>query len=79
MNGQKLISVSLRQRGARTWFQFDLGAELETKPFDRTSEQGLLYEPGGYVLSFRADRRYNYAPGNAEPGKARWRSVSGRG
>src|SRR5687767_12255528 len=41
LNGQKLQDVTVRPRGARTRFAFDLGAELETKPFDRSSERWL--------------------------------------
>ena len=51
LNGQKLVDVVINPRGARTRFVFDLGAELETRPFDRSREQWLLYEPGGHVLA----------------------------
>lgn len=76
LNGQKLLDVLINSRGARTRFVFDLGAELETKPFDRSSEQWLLYEPGGGVLAWRADRRYQYGPGNRPPGELKWRTLT---
>jgi hypothetical protein len=72
-----LLDVRLSPRGARTSFIFDLGAELETKPYDRASEQWLLYEPDGYVLTWRADRKYAYAEGNRLHKQLTWRSVAG--
>ena len=78
LNGQKLIDVVIPSRGARTRFVFDLGAELETKPFDRSREQWLLYEPGGNVLAWRADRKYKYGPGNRPPGSLKWRAFGAR-
>jgi hypothetical protein len=53
-----------------------LGAELETKPFNRTSEQWLLYEPDGNVLAWRADRKYRHGPGNRPPSKKHWRRLA---
>ena len=76
LNGQKLLEVIINPRGARTRFVFDLGAELETKPFDRTREQWLLSEPSGHVLSWRADRKYAYGPGNRPPSQKEWRSLA---
>ena len=76
LNGQKLLEVIVNARGARSRFVFDLGAELETKPFDRTSEQWLLYEPDGNVLAWRADRKYRHGPGNRRPSEERWRSLA---
>jgi hypothetical protein len=75
LNGQKLVDVRLNPRGARTRFVFDLGAELETKPYDRISEQWLLYEPNGHVLSWRADRMYKYGPGNRPNEQLKWRRL----
>jgi hypothetical protein len=77
LNGQKLRVVRVGLRGARTYFSFDLGAELETKPFDRSREQWMFYEPDGRVLSWRADRTFSYGPGNCPPEKMRWRKLSG--
>jgi hypothetical protein len=77
LNGQKLQNVTVGPRGARTHFVFDLGAELETKPYDRSSEQWLLYEPDGRVLTWRADRKYKYGPGNSPPEHLPWRRLAG--
>jgi hypothetical protein len=74
LNGQKLQDVTVNERGACTRFVFDLGAELETKPYDRLSEQWFLYEPGGRVLTWRADGRYQYGSGSSN--RLRWRRVA---
>jgi hypothetical protein len=76
-NGQRLLDIRISPRGARTRFVFDLGAELATKPYDRASEQWLLYEPKGYVLTWRADRKYAYGQENRLPHQSRWRSLGG--
>jgi hypothetical protein len=59
----------------RSYFEFDLGGRLETKPFDRASEQWSLYEPNGNVLSVRADKRYSYGLGDRQPNQERWRAI----
>jgi hypothetical protein len=64
-------------RGARTRFGFDLGGELETVPFDRTSEQWSLYEPTGKVLALRADRCISYVRNETRPNAERWRKLAG--
>jgi hypothetical protein len=76
LNGQKLIAAQLARRGARTVFEFDLGGQLETKPFDRMGEQWLLFEPSGKVLTLRADRKFAYASGGADPKTEQWRSLA---
>lgn len=75
LDGQKLIGITLAPRGARTKFVFDLGAVLETRPYDRTSEQWSLYTPTGRVISFRADRKYAIAKGGQPESQHRWRAV----
>lgn len=75
LNGQKLVKAWVIPRGMRSVFEFDLGGRLETRPFDRTREQWLLYEPNGNVLAIRADRKYSYGPGNRHPAKEKWLSV----
>jgi hypothetical protein len=75
LDGQKLIGITLGPRGARTKFIFDLGAVLETRPYDRTSEQWMLYTPTGHVVTFRADRRYAIAKGNRPESEHSWRSA----
>ena len=74
LDGQKLVDVSLAPRGARVHLTFDLGAVLTTVPYSRREEQWMLYEPGGNVLTFRADRHYCYAI--AAGGIQRWRRAA---
>jgi len=76
LNGQKLVSARLIPRGMRSVFEFDLGGRLQTQPFDRSSEQWLLYEPNGNVLNVRADRRYSYGPGDRHPDRQRWLRIN---
>jgi hypothetical protein len=75
LDGQRLLGVSLRPRGARTRFIFDLGATLETWPYDRTSEQWHLYTPDGRVLTFRADRKYAVTKANETALTSAWRAA----
>jgi hypothetical protein len=77
LDGQRLVEVRVKLRGARTRFVFDLGAELETRPYDRSSEQWLLYEPDGHVLALRADRKYSYGVGDRTPREGDWRTLTG--
>lgn len=62
LDGQKLVKVVVSKR-ARTEFTFDLGGILETRPYDRTSPQWMLFEPGGKVLTLLASGRYRYQRG----------------
>jgi hypothetical protein len=75
LDGQRLVDVSLARRGAATRFTFDLGAVLETRPYDRTSEQWMLFMPTPKVLILRADRRYSLQRGDAPPGRKKWRAA----
>ena len=75
LDGQKLVRFSLVPRGLHCIFEFDLGGELRTRPFSRTHEQWLLYEPTDKVLVLRADKRYSHHSSNA-PDKAKdWKPV----
>jgi hypothetical protein len=75
LDGQKLLGITLRPRGARTRFIFDLGAVLETRPYDRKSEQWMLYTPTGEVLTFRADRHYSIAKADRPESEHSWRAA----
>jgi hypothetical protein len=79
LNGQALIRVDADLRRSRWLFDFDLGARLETRPWDRSSphydethEQWMLFEPSGYVLSVRADGCYSHHPGDTLPDEEVW-------
>jgi hypothetical protein len=73
LDGQRFVEVTIGSSGARTMFLFDGGSVLETKPYDRKSEQWFLYEPRGHVLGFRADRKYCW--GSARQRERSWRAV----
>ena len=52
-------------------FLFDDATSLVTEPYDRESEQWLLYEPSGNVLTYRFDGKCQYQPGD-KPDTDRW-------
>jgi len=72
LNGQILTGITPTKGGSGWVFDFDLGATLETKPYDRSSEQWLLFEPNNKILSARADRKYSYGNGARTPKQERW-------
>ena len=55
LNGQKLTRFSISPRKFNCVFEFDLGASLKTRPYDKGAEQWLLYGPSHKVLILRAD------------------------
>ena len=73
LDGQKLISAVIIPRGSRSVFEFDLGGLLETNPYDRKSEQWMLFEPSGYVLTYRADKRYSHSRSSTTPDEINWK------
>jgi hypothetical protein len=75
LNGQKLIRFSIFPRKVDSIFVFDLGATLETLPYDENSEQWLLFEPSDKVLSVRADGRYKYGPSDLPPDQGAWKQM----
>jgi hypothetical protein len=78
LNGQKLIRFSISPRKILCTFEFDLGAILTTRPFDRKSEQWLLYGPRHRVLVLRADGRYKYDSSHAPENIGRWKPIQTR-
>ena len=72
LDGQILQKIATTNGGKSWVLSFDLGATLETAPYDRKSEQWSLYEPGNKVLSVRADKKYSYGSGRREPDQERW-------
>ena len=76
LNGQQLESFTFKQRGCKSTFDFDLGAVLETRPYDRASEQWLLYQPSGKVLTLRADKKYSHHAKDAPPSTERWHPIA---
>lgn len=75
LNGQKLIHFSIRLPRIECAFGFDLGARLETRPYDRDSEQWLFFDQRTHkVLTLRADGRYSYHP-SSQAGKEDWQPI----
>jgi hypothetical protein len=75
LDGQQLVGVSLKPRGARTRFIFDLGACLDTKPYNRTSEQWILHTPDERALIFRGDRHYAVVAVDDPEAQPIWRTA----
>jgi hypothetical protein len=73
LDGQKLTRFSISRRTARCVFEFDLGAILKTRPYDKDSERWLLYDPSHRVLALRADGRYQYMRSDAPRDQADWK------
>jgi len=78
LNGQKLICFSISLRKMVCTFEFDLGAILTTRPFDKESEQWLLYGPRHRVLVVRADGRYKYESSHASGNTGSWKPLQAR-
>lgn len=75
LDGQSLVSVVVDPSKGTSVFAFDLGSRLETTPYN-DSIQWYLYEPSGFVLSYRADGRISYQPGDTPPNKERWEPLA---
>jgi hypothetical protein len=75
LNGQKLIRFSISPRKVNCIFDFDLGATLKTRPYDKDGEQWLLYGPSHKVLSVRADGRYKYKRSDVPEGQGEWKPM----
>ena len=76
LDGQSLTRVSVDPSNARSVFEFDLDGSLLTWPYDKDSEQWLLYEPSGYVLTVRADGRYSHQPGDTDLSQEQWHALA---
>ena len=76
LNGQKLIRFVILPRRGQSVFEFDLGTTLKTRPYDRKSEQWLLYEKGSRrVLLVRADGCYMYKRCDLPRNQRDWRPI----
>jgi hypothetical protein len=76
LNGQALTRVSVNPTDSSTVFEFDLGGMLRTRPYDKTSEQWMLYEPAGTCFTLGTRGRYSRVPSNATPKRTPWRKLS---
>ncbi len=43
---------------------------------DRKSEQWMLYQPSGKVLTLRADKKYSHNKQDTTPGDIHWDAIS---
>jgi hypothetical protein len=75
LDGQKLVSVTVDPSCGGSTFRFDLGSRLETRPYE-DSEQWMLFEPSGEVLTYRADGCYSHHPGDTPRDEVRWMTLS---
>jgi hypothetical protein len=80
LDGQKLVTATVKPRTGLTRFGFDLGASLEVTRCVRGSddELWLLYKPNGYVLTVRGNGTYEHRPGGATESRPRLVPVPGR-
>lgn len=74
LDGQALATAKT-DSSAKSTFTFVLGGVLTTTPFDEKSEQWMLYQPDGSVLSLRADGMYCLAPANTKAQDEEWTRV----
>lgn len=75
LDGQALKRVLALPHAGCSRFEFDLGAVLETQPYDEESEQWFLYEPKGYVLTMRWDGLCSYERADLPDDQATWQRV----
>jgi hypothetical protein len=75
LDGQKLIRFSVSPRTVNCIFDFDLGASLKTRPYDKESEQWLLYGPSQNVLTLRGDGFYQYVSSDVPEDHPRWTPI----
>jgi hypothetical protein len=75
LDGQKLIRVSVNPETSATQLDFDLGAILAIRRMGIKSDGDIwsLYKPNGYVLSVRADGKYNDSPGDTRLSQLKWK------
>jgi hypothetical protein len=72
LDGQVLTAAEADPAKGTSLFKFDLGATLQTWPYDKGDTQWMLYMPSGDVFSYRDDGSYKLAPGNQPPEQEVW-------
>lgn len=75
LNGQRLIRFSILPDSVQSVFAFDLGARLTTYPYDKKSEQWMIFNPAQKVLSLRADGRYKYVRSDLAANDRAWKPL----
>jgi hypothetical protein len=78
LDGQKLVGFSLRPQRVQCTFEFDLGGRLETRPYDRRSEQWHFYDRREHMtLTLRADGYHQYDRSDVPP-SGKWTPIQSR-
>jgi len=75
LEGQRLTKTVIAPADGRTRFEFDLGATLDVRELDRSSDSDIwsLYKPDRRVLSVRGDGAFSLGPGNED---AKYQSIA---
>jgi hypothetical protein len=78
LDGQILTGVSINPRTSATEMKFDLGAKLSIRRISPQDDEDMwsLYQPNSYVLSVRADGKYNNDPGDTPPEHNEWKPIA---
>jgi hypothetical protein len=78
LDGQILTGFSINPRTSATEMEFDLGSKLSIRRLSAGDEFDIwsLYQPNGYVLSVRADGKYQDEPGSTTPDQIEWKPIA---
>lgn len=74
LDGQRLQSVNVDPVNGTSSFAFDLGAVLETWPYEDEDldEQWSLHRRSGYTFAYRKDGRYSWSGPDVRSGDEVW-------
>lgn len=74
LNGQRLMSVGIDPVDGTSSFSFDLGAVLQTWPYEDEDldEQWSLHRRSGYTFAYRKDGRYSWSAPDVRSGEEIW-------
>lgn len=70
IDGRLLREINIGSKFGCSEFKFEWGAELKTEPYEHANKQGapyeswMLFEPHGYVLTYRSDETYAHQQSN---------------
>lgn len=71
LNGQRLVDIRVDPHSGSTEFEFDLGAILQARPFEKGNDADVwtLYKPNGYVLGVKGNGTFTHARGTTPQDK----------
>lgn len=75
MSGQKMVRFLIRSRGDDCVFEFDLGGVLYTHAAGADYDQWTLFEPSGFCLTLRGDKRFSYLRSNEPCDAGPWKPI----